>query len=91
MSSLEYPQQVYWMLLFLLGGVLINTIKNLNTYFPNPIATVTKKNMLQLKDNIINTINKIKFLFREKGLSEPNAIMLTLVVFAHFQKLVLVE
>ena len=93
MSSLEYPQQVFWMLLFLLGGggVLINIIKNLNTYFPNPIATVTKKNMLQLKDNIINIIYKIKFLFREKGLSEPNAIMLTLVVFAHFQKLVLVD
>ena len=47
--------------------------------------------MLQLKDNIINIIYKIKFLFREKGLSEPNAIMLTLVVFAHFQKLVLVD
>ena len=94
MSSLEYPQQVFWMLLFVLGpggGVLINIIKNLNTYFPNPIATVTKKNMLQLKDNIINIIYKIKFSFREKGLSEPNAIMLTLVVFAHFQKLFLVE
>ena len=65
---MEYPQQVFWMLVLVgEGGGLINIIKNLNTYFPNPIATVTKKNILQLKDNIINIICKIKFLFRQKG------------------------
>ena len=33
--------------------------------------------MLQLKDNIINITCKINFLFHNKGLSEPNAILLT--------------
>jgi len=35
---------------------------------------------------LFQKIYKIKFLFREKGLSEPNAIMLTLVVFANISR-----
>ena len=57
-SSLEYPQQVFWTFGYI--------IKNLNTYFPNPIATVTKKNMLQLKDIQLILSTKLNFYFVKK-------------------------
>ena len=46
--------------------MLINIIKNLNKKFPKPIATVTKKNILQLKEIKLILSTKLNFYFVKK-------------------------
>ena len=79
MSSLEYPQQVFWMLLFLLGGGAYQHYQKSKHILSQPNCNSNKEKHAPVERHIINIIYKINFLFREKGLSEPNAIMLTLV------------